>query len=143
MTGETTITSRSARSAGRLEEILHRHERLGLAVEAGVGHARARHQVQHALDEGRAGAQHRREHQLLAGDAAGLGAGERRLDLDLGERQIARHLVAQQHADLFQQLAEGLGRARLVADQRQLVLHQRMLDHGDAVHALGAPVWLR
>ena len=50
------------------------------------------------------------------------------------ERQVARDLVAEQHADLVEQLAEALGRALLVAHQRQLVLHQRMVDDGDAVH---------
>ena len=51
------------------------------------------------------------------------------------ERQVARHLVAEQHADLVEQLAEALGRALLVAHQGQLVLHQRMIDDGDALHA--------
>ena len=46
----------------------------------------------------------------------------------LGQRQVARHLVAQQHADFPEQLAKRFGRAALVADQRELVLHQRMID---------------
>ena len=58
----------------------------------------------------------------------------RRLDLDVLERQVARDLVAEQHADLVQELAEALRRALLVAHQRQLVLHQRVVDDGDAFH---------
>ena len=52
------------------------------------------------------------------------------------ERQVARHLVAEQHADLVEELAEALGRALLVAHQGQLVLHQRMIDDGDALHVV-------
>ena len=39
--------------------------------------------------------------------------GHRRLDLDVGQRQVARHLVAQQHADFVEQLAKRFGRAVL------------------------------
>src|SRR5205085_459138 len=55
----------------------------------------------------------------------------------IAEFAVARHLVAQQHADLVQELAEALGRALLVAHQRELVLHQRMIDERDALH--GSP----
>ena len=54
----------------RLEEIFDGDEGLGLAVHADVGDARGRHQIEHAFHERHAGAQHRREHQLLAGDLA-------------------------------------------------------------------------
>jgi hypothetical protein len=48
--------------------------------------------------------------------------------------QIARDLIAQQHAELAQQLAKRFGRETLVADQRELVLHQRVIDDGNAFH---------
>ena len=38
--------------------------------------------------------------------------------------------------DLFQELAERFGRDRLVADERELVLDQRMIDDGDAFHGM-------
>ena len=99
-----------------------------------MGDARRRHEFEHAVEKADAGAQDRREHQLLAGDHRRLGHAERRLDLDHFDRQIARHLVAKQHADFVQQLAEALGRAPLVAHQRQLVLDQRMVDDMGAGH---------
>jgi hypothetical protein len=52
-----------------------------------------------------AGAQDRREDELLAGNGGRPHPGQRRLDLHLFERQVARHLIAQQHADLIEQLA--------------------------------------
>ena len=96
--------------ARRLEEILHRDERLRFAVEADMGDARVRHQIEHAFGESDAGPQHRREHQFLAGDLRRLHAGKRGLDLDVGQRQIAGDLVAQQHPDLLEELAKRFGR---------------------------------
>jgi len=105
-----------------------------------MGDAGGRNQVDHAFDETQAGAQDRREHQLLAGDFLAHHRRQRGLDLDIGKRQVAGHLVAQQHADLVQELAEALGRAVLVADQRQLVLDQGMGNDGDAVHGFSFQV---
>ena len=124
------------RSLGALKKYSTATKRLRIAIEADMGDARGRHQIEHALHEGHAGAQDRREHQLLAGDLRRLHARQRRLDLDIGQRQIARDLVAQQHADLLEELAKRLGRDVLVAQQRQLVLHQRVIDDRDAFHDL-------
>ena len=66
---------------------------------------------------------------------------ERRFDLDHFQRQVARHLVAEQFADLGEQFAKRLGGAVLVAQQRQLVLHQRVIDDGDAAHD-DPQIWL-
>ena len=110
----------------RLEEILDRRKGLRLAVEPDMGDARGRHEIEHALGEGEARAQDWREHELLAGEARRHHRGERRLDLDLGQRQVARDLVADEHADFLEQLTKRFGRAGLVAQQRELVLHQRM-----------------
>src|SRR5262249_18029397 len=57
-------------------------------------------------------------------------------DLHMPERQVARYLIAKKHADLFQELAEGLGGAVLVADEGELVLHQRMSDDRNALHGM-------
>ena len=48
--------------------------------------------------------------------------------------RFARHLVAEQHADLVQQLPESLGGPLGVAHQRELVLNQRVGDDRDVVH---------
>src|SRR5207244_11017617 len=52
------------------------------------------------LDEAHAGTQDRREHELLAGEHRRPHGRHGRFDLDQLERQVARDLVAQQHADL-------------------------------------------
>ena len=69
--------------------------------------AGGRHQVEHAIEQAVAGAQDRREHQLLAGEPCASWL-QRRLDVDRLEREVARHLVAEQHGDLAQELAEAL-----------------------------------
>ena len=64
-----------------------------------------------------------------------------RFDLDFRQRQVAGRLVAEQGADLAEQFAEDFGRACLVAQQRQFVLHQGMIDDGDAFHESSDSRW--
>ncbi len=59
---------------------------------------------------------------------------QRRLDIDIGERQIAGDLVAKQHPDLLEEFAKRLCRNVFPAQQCQLVLHQRVANDRDAVH---------
>ena len=118
-----------------LEVIFHGLERFRIAIEADMGDARRRHEGQHAVEEADAGAQDRGEDQLLAGDLRAFHRGQRRLDLDPLHGQVAGDLVAEQHADLVEELAEALRRALLVPHQGQLVLNQRMTDHRNALHA--------
>ncbi len=118
----------------RLEIVFDRDQRAGIAVEPDMRDPRGGNQIEHAVDQGEAGAQDRREHQLLAADLRRLDALQRRFDLDQVERQVARDLVAKQDAELAAQLAERFGREVLFAQQRQLVLHQRMTDDRDAFH---------
>ena len=61
---------------------------------------------------------------------------ERRLDLDHFQRQVARHLVAEQFADLAETIRGMPWSSVPVAQQRQLVLHQRVIDDGDAAHGV-------
>ena len=103
-----------------------------------MGDARARHEIEHAVEKADAGAQDRREDEFLAGDRRLHRLGQRRFDLDQLQRQIAGHLVGQQHADLVEELAEALGRHRLVAHQRQLVLDQGVADDVDVRHGLNS-----
>ena len=119
---------------GGLEIILDGVERLRVAVEPDMGDARRRHQGQHAVEEADAGPQDRREDEFLAGDLRRLHARERGVDLGLLERQVARDLVAEQHPDLVEELPEALRRTALVPHQGQLVLDERMIDDGDALH---------
>ncbi|MGX1320271.1 hypothetical protein AB7M17_003724 [Bradyrhizobium sp. USDA 377] len=119
----------------RLEVIFHGLQRFGVAVEPDMGDARRGHQRQHAVEEADAGAQDRRQRELLAGDLRRLHGRDRRLDLDQLERQVARHLVAEQHPDLVEDLAKALGRAVLLPHQGELVLDQGVGDDVDAACA--------
>ncbi len=121
---------------GRLEIILHRLERFRIAIEADMGDAGGGEEVQHPVEEADARAQDRREDELLARDLRSHHRGERSFDLHHLDGDVPGHLVAEQHADLVEELAKPFRRARLVAHQRQLVLDERVVDDGDALHAV-------
>ena len=97
---------------------------LRVAVHADVAYLGSRNHREHALQHADAGAQDRDEGQLSAGDDLGLGDGDWGLHLDLLERQVAGGLVAHQHRDFADQLAEFLGAGVLVAQQGEFVLNQ-------------------
>ena len=118
----------------RFEKIFDRDEQFWLAIKADMGDASRRHEVEHAFGKSDSGAQDWREYQFLAGKARRHHARHRRFDFNIGQRQVPGHLVTQQHPDLLEELTEGFGRDVLVADQRQLVLDQRMFDDRDAFH---------
>jgi hypothetical protein len=118
----------------RLEEIFHGHERARIPMKSDVSDACRRQEFEHAFEKAHAGTDDRRQHQFLAGQDRRLHRREWRLDLDHLQRQVARDLVAQEISDLAEQFAKRLGRAVLVAQQRQLMLHQRMIDDGNAAH---------
>ena len=65
----------------------------------------------------------------MRGNAARL---ERRLDLDVLGRELLRRLVGQEQRDLLDELPEVDGRRVLVAQVRQLVLHERVRHVRDA-----------
>ena len=48
--------------------------------------------------------------------------------------QIAGDLITEEHPDLLEQFSKRLGRNVLLPQQRQLVLHQRVVNDRDAVH---------
>ena len=56
------------------------------------------------------------------------------LDLDLLKREVARGLVAHQHGDLGDELAELLDAGVLVAQDGQLVLDQRVVEYAYFAH---------
>ena len=118
----------------RLEKILDRNQRFRFAIEADMGDAGGRHEIEHAFRECHSAAQNGSKHQLLSGNSRRHHPRQRRFNFDIRQRQVSGHLVAQQHSDLFEEFAEGFRRDFLVADQRQLVLDQRVLDDCDAFH---------
>ena len=60
---------------------------------------------------------------------------ERRLDLDLLERQVAQRLVGDQHRGLASAARNSPRRRRAVAQHGQMAGHERVVDDGHSVHA--------
>ena len=80
-----------------------------------------------AVDHAEPRAQNGDEGDLAAGDHVELADTDGRFDLDLLHRHVAGGLIAHQHGDLVGQLAELLGTGVLVAQERDLVLDERMV----------------
>jgi hypothetical protein len=117
---------------GELDEVLHRLERLLVAVEADEADAGARDEREDAVEHPHPGAQHRADGDLLAGDARYRRPLERRLDLRRLGRHVLRRLVREEERDLVRELAEVDRRRLLVAEVAELVLDERVLDHREA-----------
>ena len=111
---------------GQLVVVLHRLERALVAVQADVPDLGRRHHLPDAFDHAQAGAQDGHQADLLLQPGA-LGDGQRRLHVCRRQAQVRRGLVGQQDGDLAHQLAELLRLGAHVAQQRQLVAHQRVL----------------
>ena len=107
-----------------------------------MGDAGRGDEVEHAFEEAVAGPEDRGEDRLLALQDGRLHLGQRRLDGRGGERQVAGHLIGEEQRDLAQELAEMRGRRILVAHQREFVLHEGVIDDGDAFHG-GFPPLVR
>jgi hypothetical protein len=115
---------------GELHVVLDRLERLLVAVHAHEADARTGDQRERPLEHAHARPQHRADGDLLAGDARRVHPLERRLDLDVLDREVLRRLVRQQERDLLDELAEVDRRRVLVPQVRELVLDERVRDVG-------------
>ena len=73
---------------------------------------------------------------LFAFDGLAVRAGNRRLDVDRRSSERTRCLIDFQKGDLAQCFAEDVARRILVAQDRELVLNERMIDHNQAVGVL-------
>ena len=71
---------------------------------------------------------------FLPAMAGASGGRDRGLDHDQVGRQVARHFVAEQGRGLAHHGAEQLDRAVPVAQDGELVLHQRVVDDRQSVH---------
>ena len=91
--------------------------------------ARAGNDRQEAVEKTGPRAQDRHEHELLAVDELGIHGLQRRLDLDLVHRHVAGDFVGHQQPDLAHEPPEARGAGLLLAQQRELVLHEGMVDH--------------
>ena len=114
-----------------LQVILDRNQRLWIAVQTDVPDPRARDDRQEAVEQSGAGAQDRHEHQLLAVDHFRAHLFERRLDDHLVHRNRPRDFIRHQRADLAQQPAETRRAGFLLAQKRELVLDEWMVEYVD------------
>src|SRR5437660_12553866 len=94
-------------------------------------HSRSWNEIEHSFHKRHASTKDRGKYKLLAGDAWSNHTCERRLDLDIGQRQIARYLVAQQHPYLFEEIPKGRSSTIFVWTQSACVLAETMFSEVD------------
>ena len=104
--GSSTMTGRSLRSSRHLEVILHRLQRLRIAVKAHVTDPGRGDQIEHALQKPVSRAKDRDQDELLARQEGRPHLGQRRFDRARFRGEITRDLVAQQEGDFPQQEPE-------------------------------------
>src|ERR1041385_6639690 len=125
----TKTVSAASRARWNLEVIVDGLERLVAAVKTDVPPEGGRDQLRNPFDHAEPGAQDRHERELLPRDLTAHRFLERRFDLDRLERQVLRDLVRHQHRDLVDELLEVTRAGAFVAQDRELVLDQRMRQH--------------
>src|SRR6185312_7143066 len=113
---------------GNLEVVVHRLERLVIAVQPDVSDARGRNELEDSFHHPEARAEDRDERELLAAHALCSHAFERRVDVDGLKREFTRRLVRHQHRDLVDEFLEDLRRRLPVAQYAKLMLYERVPD---------------
>ena len=108
-----------------------------VALHANVAHAGRRHQVEDAVDHAKARAQNGDDGELLAGKLLERGGRDGGFDFDILHGQVAHGLVAVKERELAYELAELVGAGALVAQDRQLMLDERMIDKRHARRIVG------
>ena len=119
------------KAAGEAFVVGDRLERGLVALQPHHADACRGDQRQHARQHAQAGAQDRHQGDLGPGDAIHLDRPGPALAGGRFHGQIAGGLVGQQRAQLGDQLAEILGVERGIAQQADLVAHERMTDFDD------------
>ena len=109
--------------------VFHRLERFRIAIQADVSHLRRGNQLENAVHHAQARAQNRNHAQFAAAEHLGLAAANRRIDLYVFQRQVARGLIGEQHGNFLEQFAEFFDSRVLIAHNREFVLHQRMIQN--------------
>ena len=108
-----------------------------VTLHTDVAHASGGHQVEDAVDHAEARTQDGHDGEFLAGKLFERGGGDGGLDLDVFHGQVAHGLVAVKERKLAHELAELVGAGALVAQDRQLVLDERMVDKRHAGRIVG------
>ena len=91
----------------------------------------ARHHGEHTVQNAIASPQDADKHQLLAVNLLGGHGFQWCFDFHVLGGHVTGDFVGHQAAEFIQQAAETVGAGVLVAHQRELVLHQRMVDQVD------------
>ena len=99
-----------------------------VALHADVAHASGGHQVEDAVDHAKARTQDGHDGELFAGKLLKRCGGDGGLDFDVFHGQVAHGLVAVKKCELAHELAELVGAGVFVAQDRQLVLDERVID---------------
>ena len=99
-----------------------------VALHADVAHASGGHQVEDTVDHAKARTQDGHDGEFLAGKLFERGGSDGGLDLDVFHRQVAHGLVAVKKREFAHELTELVGAGVFVAQDRQLVLDERVID---------------
>ena len=110
-----------------------------VAVQTDVTYLSGGNQRESALHHAETGSHDRYESDLSAADDLGVGKREGSFDLNFLQRKVAGSLVAHEHRDLLNQLAELLGTGVLVPQQGYLVLNQRVVANDNVTHITFPP----
>ena len=113
--------------SGKLAVVFYRSQRLGISVKTDVTDFRRGDHCQHAVYHAKARSQDRNDRELLALDLLNGCLADGRLNLNVFELQVSGRLIAFEHSDLADGLAELLGSDLLAPDQADLVLDQRVI----------------
>ena len=114
-----------------LEVILHRLQRIVVAVETDQAHPGRGYEGQQTIQQAHAGTQDGYQAKLLARQHGRHHGEQRGVDELHLQGQIAGHLIAQQVTQLAQQGAKVCRGGGALAQHGEFVLHQRMLDAMD------------
>ena len=99
-----------------------------VALHTDVAHASGGYQVEDAIDHAKARTQDGHDGEFLAGELFERGGSDGGLDFGVFHGQVAHGLVAVKKCEFAHELTELVGAGVLVAQDRQLVLDERVID---------------
>ncbi len=120
------------RDVGRqLVVVLDRSMCFGISEQADMADACGRQEREHGIDHDQAGPENADDHRRVAGELAAVGDGDGGGHLSCLGGEVAKGLVGGEESDLLTQCAELARTGVDVAQQRDLVVDQWMVDHGE------------